>query len=152
MRRGIDLTTEGQRVFPRHHGCAHSDRQCGASDAGEPGRKLLRQMLPPTFAIRRLVSRLHGFMPVDVQITTSLDPADFDREDVDACLHSDLVAPIGPEISALGWRGAAQPKPIEAVLAVTNGFKAVRLHFSTRVANSIEAVAVSARHLHSTLR
>lgn len=61
---------------------------------------MLRLKLPPTFAIRWLVPRLAGFHALhpnlDVQITTSHQTADFDREDVDACIHSESVPPAGP--------------------------------------------------------
>jgi LysR family glycine cleavage system transcriptional activator len=59
----------------------------------KPDDKTLRLKLPPTFAIRWLVPRLarfHAFKPdIDVQITTSHQPVNFNREDVDACIHSD---------------------------------------------------------------
>lgn len=53
--------------------------------------RLLRLKLPPTFAIRWLIPRLASLHARDetlsVQITTSHDPVDFDREDVDAAVH-----------------------------------------------------------------
>lgn len=53
--------------------------------------RLLRLKLPPTFAIRWLIPRLASLHARDetlsVQITTSHDPVDFDREDVDAAVQ-----------------------------------------------------------------
>ena len=65
-------------------------------DAGE---KVLRLKLPPTFAIRWLVPRLAGFQAlhpdIEVQITSSHQAANFDREDVDVFVHSEFGAPTG---------------------------------------------------------
>ncbi|WP_291296357.1 transcriptional regulator GcvA [Elioraea sp.] len=53
--------------------------------------RLLRLKLPPTFAIRWLIPRLASLHARDgtlsVQITTSHDAVDFDREDVDAAVQ-----------------------------------------------------------------
>ena len=69
-------------------------------DEKSPADNLLRLKLPPTFAIRWLVPRLaafHALHPsIDVQITTSHDRADFDREDIDACIHSEPQPPTTP--------------------------------------------------------
>ena len=71
-----------------------------ASCSKVPDENLLRLKLPPTFAIRWLVPRLarfHALHPrIDVQITTSHERADFDREDIDACIHSEREPPPGP--------------------------------------------------------
>jgi LysR family glycine cleavage system transcriptional activator len=52
----------------------------------------LRIKLPPTFAIRWFVPRLARFHAlnrhVDVQITTSHQEVEFDRDDIDLCIHS----------------------------------------------------------------
>lgn len=98
--RGIALTAKGSGYFRLLKGALdqidHATRQLQQS----PDENLLRLKLPPTFAIRWLVPRLarfHALHPaIDVQITTSHDAADFDREDVDACIHSDLKPPEGP--------------------------------------------------------
>ena len=98
--RGIELTAKGSAYFRVLRGALdqidHATRQLQQS----PDENLLRLKLPPTFAIRWLVPRLarfHAKHPgVDVQITTSHDPADFDREDVDAAIHSDFEPPVGP--------------------------------------------------------
>jgi LysR family glycine cleavage system transcriptional activator len=74
----------------------HATRQVQQS----PDESLLRLKLPPTFAIRWLIPRLarfHALHPrIDVQITTSHERADFDREDIDACIHSERDPPAGP--------------------------------------------------------
>lgn len=97
---GIRLTPHGATYFRSLRGALdqidHATRQLQQS----PDENLLRLKLPPTFAIRWLVPRLaafHALHPsIDVQITTSHDRADFDREDVDACIHSERELPPGP--------------------------------------------------------
>jgi LysR family glycine cleavage system transcriptional activator len=70
-----------------------------------PEHPALRIKLPPTFAIRWLVPRLarfHALDPrIDVQITTSHQRADFDREPVDISIHSEPVPPVGPGFERL---------------------------------------------------
>ena len=98
--RGIRLTVQGTAYFRSLRGALdqidHATRQLQRS----PDENLLRLKLPPTFAIRWLVPRLaafHALHPtIDVQITTSHDRADFDREDIDACIHSERDPPGGP--------------------------------------------------------
>lgn len=57
-----------------------------------PIENTLRIKLPPTFAIRWLVPRLARFHAlnrhIDVQITTSHNTVEFDREDIEVCIHS----------------------------------------------------------------
>jgi LysR family glycine cleavage system transcriptional activator len=98
--RGVALTPKGTTYFRSLRAALdqidHATRhvQQAADD------NLLRLKLPPTFAIRWLVPRLaqfHALHPgIDVQITTSHDRGDFDREDVDACIHSEQEPPVGP--------------------------------------------------------
>ncbi|RIK90081.1 MAG: transcriptional regulator [Burkholderiales bacterium] len=98
--RGVELTAQGATYFRALRGALdqidHATRQLQQS----PDENLLRLKLPPTFAIRWLVPRLaafHALHPgIDVQITTSHDRADFDREDIDACIHSEREPPAGP--------------------------------------------------------
>ena len=99
--RGVTLTRrKGPPTFARC--AAHSTRSTTrrASCSKVPDESLLRLKLPPTFAIRWLVPRLarfHALHPrIDVQITTSHERADFDREDIDACIHSEREPPAGP--------------------------------------------------------
>ena len=97
---GIRLTTQGSAYFRSLRGALdqidHATRQLQKS----PDENLLRLKLPPTFAIRWLVPRLaafHALHPsIDVQITTSHERADFDREDIDACIHSEREPHPGP--------------------------------------------------------
>jgi LysR family glycine cleavage system transcriptional activator len=98
--KGVDLTAKGRAYFRAVKGALdqldHATRQL----RGSPDEALLRLKLPPTFAIRWLVPRLARFHAlhrgIDVQIITSHDPADFDREDIDAAIHSDPLPPAGP--------------------------------------------------------
>src|SRR6185437_5094228 len=63
------------------------------------GIRTLRIKLPPTLAIRWVVprlARLHARdRAIDVQITTSHAPVDFEREDVDVAIHSGREPPGG---------------------------------------------------------
>jgi LysR family transcriptional regulator, glycine cleavage system transcriptional activator len=56
-----------------------------------PGDLILKIKVPPTLGIRWLIPRLvqfHALHPeIDVQITTSHQPVDFDQEDVDVAVH-----------------------------------------------------------------
>ncbi|HEX8012970.1 MAG TPA: transcriptional regulator GcvA [Casimicrobiaceae bacterium] len=91
--RGIELTPKGAVFFRAVRGALdqleHGTRQLQQ----KPDDKTLRLKVPPTFAIRWLVPRLarfHALKPdIDVQLTTSHQPVNFNREDVDACIHSD---------------------------------------------------------------
>ena len=97
---GIRLTPAGTSYLRALRGALdqidHATRQLQKA----PADNLLRLKLPPTFAIRWLVPRLaafHALHPaIDVQITTSHDRADFDREDIDACIHSEPQPPTTP--------------------------------------------------------
>ncbi len=97
---GIRLTAQGTVYLRALRGALdqidHATRQLQQS----PDENLLRLKLPPTFAIRWLVPRLAAFHArhptIDVQITTSHERADFDREDIDACIHSERDTPSGP--------------------------------------------------------
>lgn len=90
--RGIQLTSQGQAYYGTVRAgfdqIEHGTRQL----AHGPDEKRLRIKLPPTFAIRWLIPRLarfHALHPeIDVQITTSHQRADFEREDVDVSIHS----------------------------------------------------------------
>lgn len=99
-RHGIHLTTAGDSYFASARVAfdqvEHGTRQLQQS----PDEWLLRVKLPPTFAIRWLIPRLarfHAMHPrIDVQITTSHKPTDFDRDDIDVSIHSEAQPPIGP--------------------------------------------------------
>ncbi len=98
--RGVELTAKGAAYFRTLKGALDQIDFATRQMQMSPDENLLRLKLPPTFAIRWLVPRLaafHALHPgMNVQITTSHDTADFDREDVDACIHSQHDAPAGP--------------------------------------------------------
>jgi LysR family glycine cleavage system transcriptional activator len=91
--RGIELTPKGAVFFRIVRGALDQLEYGTRQLQQKPDERTLRLKLPPTFAIRWLVPRLgqfHAFHPdIDVQITTSHHPVNFNREDVDACIHSD---------------------------------------------------------------
>jgi LysR family glycine cleavage system transcriptional activator len=91
--RGIELTPKGALFFRVVRGALDQVEYGARQLQQKPDDKMLRLKVPPTFAIRWLVPRLarfHAFRPqIDVQITTSHQPVNFNREDVDACIHSD---------------------------------------------------------------
>jgi LysR family glycine cleavage system transcriptional activator len=93
IRRGIEITPEGAALaavlgtaFDQIETQVHRLRH------HRPAGNTLRIKLPPTFAIRWFVPRLARFHAlnrhIDVQITTSHQTVDFDREDIDICIHS----------------------------------------------------------------
>lgn len=95
--RGIALTPRGV-VYSRVVRGALDQIEHGSRQLSqEPDENTLRLKVPPTFAIRWLVPRLARFhaldRKLDLQITTSHQPVDFNREDVDACIHSDTGPP-----------------------------------------------------------
>jgi len=92
--RGIELTPKGAAFFRVVRG-AFDQVEYGARQLEQkPDDKTLRLKVPPTFAIRWLVpklARFHAFSPdIDVQLTTSHQAVNFNRDDVDACIHSDM--------------------------------------------------------------
>ncbi len=96
-RYGIELTAQGN-VYFRTIKNALDQIEYGTQQLRQsPDENRLRIKLPPTFAIRWLVPRLarfHARHPgIDVQITTSHQRADFDREDVDVSIHSEAHPP-----------------------------------------------------------
>jgi LysR family glycine cleavage system transcriptional activator len=99
QRRGIETTP---------HGAAFAETLRTAFDQIEAHTRRLRARsidntlrikLPPTFAIRWFVPRLARFHAlnrhIDVQITTSHHTVEFDRDDVDLCIHSGAVPILG---------------------------------------------------------
>jgi len=98
-RHGIRLTAAGQSYFASMR-VALDQIEHGTRQVQQRSDEwLLRIKVPPTFAIRWLIPRLarfHALHPqVDVQITTSHKPADFDRDDVDVSIHSEPRPPTG---------------------------------------------------------
>jgi LysR family glycine cleavage system transcriptional activator len=98
-RRGIELTPKGAVYFRTLRGALDQIDASTRQLLEHPDERALRLKLPPTFAIRWLVPRLARFLALDrhadVQITTSHQPVDFDREEVDACIHSGNAPPPG---------------------------------------------------------
>lgn len=95
--RGIALTPKGA-VYARIVRGALDQLDYGTRQLKEePDENLLRLKVPPTFAIRWLAPRLARFhalnRALELQITTSHHAVDFNREDVDACIHSDTLPP-----------------------------------------------------------
>lgn len=100
-RHGISLTPAGQRYFTSMR-VALDQIELGTRQLQQesPDEWLLRVKVPPTFAIRWLIPRLarfHALHPrIDVQITTSHRPADFERDEIDVSIHSQPSPPVGP--------------------------------------------------------
>ena len=97
--RAIELTAKGEVYFRALRDALEriqdaTDHVSGASDT-----PTLRVKLPPTFAIRWVVprlARLHAMdRALDVQITTSHSPVDFDREEIDIAIYSGDHPPAG---------------------------------------------------------
>jgi len=100
VHRGIELTPQGSTYY-RFAKSALDQIESGSRQLRHtPDKMRLRLKLPPTFALRWLIPRLaafHALHPkIDVQITTSHEPADFDREDVDISIYSWAQPPTGP--------------------------------------------------------
>lgn len=100
-RHGISLTPAGQR-YSTSMRVALDQIELGTRQLQQesPDEWLLRVKVPPTFAIRWLIPRLarfHALHPrIDVQITTSHRPADFERDEIDVSIHSQPSPPVGP--------------------------------------------------------
>jgi LysR family glycine cleavage system transcriptional activator len=95
--RGVTLTPQGVAYSRIVRGALEQIEYGSRKLAQAPDENTLRLKVPPTFAIRWLVPRLAGFHAlhprIDLQVTTSHQPVDFNREDVDACVHSDTMPP-----------------------------------------------------------
>lgn len=94
---GACLTAKGESYYRTVHQAldilSHGTRQIQKSS----GKHVLRLRMPPTFGLRWLVPRLAGFHSanrgVEVQISTSHEPADFSRDEVEAFIQSDACGP-----------------------------------------------------------
>jgi LysR family transcriptional regulator, glycine cleavage system transcriptional activator len=90
LHRQVELTVSG-RVFLNEVGPALLRIANASAMVSLEDEHVLRIKLPPTFAIRWFVPRLARFHALDptisVQVTTSHDPVDFDREQVDAAVY-----------------------------------------------------------------
>jgi LysR family glycine cleavage system transcriptional activator len=89
LHRKVELTASGRllmnEIGPALERIARAAQIVSASD-----ERVLRLKLPPTFAIRWFIPRLAGFHAlhpdISVQVTTSHDPVDFEREQIDAAI------------------------------------------------------------------
>lgn len=94
---GTYLTTKGtayyQAVRQALDIISHGTRQLQETQ----DEQVLRIRVPPTFALRWLVPRLARFhsayRDVEVQISTSHEPADFSRDEADAYIQSEACGP-----------------------------------------------------------
>lgn len=97
--RGIELTARGEAYFRALSSALDQVDHATRRVRDNADETLLRLKLPPTFAIRWLVPRLYRFRAlhpeIEVQITTSHNPGDFEREDVDVFVHSEFGPPSG---------------------------------------------------------
>ncbi|EWY41711.1 LysR family transcriptional regulator [Skermanella stibiiresistens SB22] len=91
VRRGIELTAEGASYATGLRAAFDQIETQTRRVRERPLENTLRIKLPPTFAIRWFVPRLAHFHAlnrhIDVQITTSHQTVDFDRDDIDVCIH-----------------------------------------------------------------
>ncbi|MBL8697610.1 MAG: transcriptional regulator GcvA [Alphaproteobacteria bacterium] len=97
--RSIELTPKGETYFRALRDAFERIQDATDLVFGVSDTPTLRIKLPPTFAIRWIVPRLAGLHAadrrLDVQITTSHSPVDFDREDIDVAIHSGDEPPPG---------------------------------------------------------
>lgn len=89
VRGGLELTPTGARYLSDLIPLFATLREATqAVTRGSDGRQTLRIRSPATFAVRWLIPRLAGFhrshRNIDVQVMTSFQPLDFQREDIDA--------------------------------------------------------------------
>lgn len=95
--RGIELTPRGEAYFRDLSRALDQIDQATRRIREDADEKVLRLKLPPTFATRWLMPRLGGFRAlhpdIEMQITTSHQAANFDREDVDVFVHSEFGGP-----------------------------------------------------------
>jgi LysR family glycine cleavage system transcriptional activator len=98
--RGIELTERGAAYLRVLTGALDQIDYATRQLRDDPQDSMLRLKLPPTFAIRWLVPRLarfHSLHPhLEVQITSSHQTANFEREDVDVVIHSEQLDSVTP--------------------------------------------------------
>lgn len=97
--RSVELTAQGGAYFHALRDAFDRIEEATRHVLPHAGTRTLRIKLPPTLAIRWVVprlARLHARdRTIDVQITTSHAPVDFEREDVDVAIHSGRYPPAG---------------------------------------------------------
>jgi len=89
--RQLELTAEGAQLHVFVREAFERINEGVDLFARRPVASILKIKVPPTLGIRWFIPRLvhfHALHPeVDVQITTSHQPVDFDQEDVDVAIH-----------------------------------------------------------------
>ncbi|WP_176463933.1 transcriptional regulator GcvA [Bordetella genomosp. 11] len=92
LRHGIETTVEGASYAATLRAAFDLIETQTRQLRARPTDNILRIKLPPTFAIRWFVPRLARFHAlyrhIDVHITTSHQQVEFDRDEVDLCIHS----------------------------------------------------------------
>ncbi|KDR41919.1 transcriptional regulator [Caballeronia glathei] len=96
--RGIELTRKGE-AYIRALSVAFDQIDYATREARDQTEgSVLRLKVPPTFAMRWLVPRLTRFQSmhpgIELQVTTSHEPANFRQEDVDVSVHSHPFPPV----------------------------------------------------------
>lgn len=133
MPTGLELTPAGARyladIVPLFNALRESTN---AIVGGSSRRQLLKIRAPATFAVRWLIPRLAGFHiahpAIDVQLTTSPAPLDFEHEDLDA----------GVQLGGGDWphTGTQLLTPNELVPVVGASF-ATQLHAPEQLADCV---------------
>lgn len=97
--RQVHLTKEGADYLVTVRDAFGRISQASTNLRSRAEDRMLKVKLPITCAVRWLVPRLarfHGLHPgISVQITTSHDPVDFNREDIDVAVHYGRRVPQG---------------------------------------------------------
>ena len=97
--RAVELTPKGAVYFRAVRDALDRLDDATRQVFAAPDALTLRIKLPPTLAIRWVVPRLARFHAldrrIDVQITTSHNTVDFNREEVDVAIHSGREPPPG---------------------------------------------------------
>lgn len=97
--RAVELTAKGAVYYRAVRDAFDRIHDATRHIAAVPDARTLRIKLPPTIAIRWVVPRLARFHAldhtIDVQITTSHNTVDFNREEVDVAIHSGPEPPPG---------------------------------------------------------
>ena len=99
--RGITLTAAGHGLLSRAARRARPDRPRDAPAAAKSRTRTCcgsscRRRSRSAGWCRASRASTRCIRRIDVQITTSHERADFDREDIDACIHSEREPPPGP--------------------------------------------------------
>ncbi len=101
--RKVQLTRAGELYYAEVGPALDRIARATRSVIGADDDRLLRLKLPPTCAVRWLVPRLASFHArhpnLSVQVTTSHDPVDFERDPIDAAIS--WGASIGREFSGV---------------------------------------------------